>query len=76
LGELNDADIACRILVDFLEDWRKKRRRENTDISGVADYLVWRQVELRKLVDTFPATWIRFLRSNIRHKLADAVSEL
>jgi len=76
LGELNDADIACRILVDFLEDWRKKRRRENTDISGVADYLVWRQVELRKLVDTFPATWIRFLRSNIRHKLADAISEL
>jgi CHAD domain-containing protein len=76
LGELNDADIACRILIDFLENWRKKHRREDTDISGVADYLVWRQVELRKLMDTFPATWIRFLRSNIRHKLADAISEL
>ncbi len=76
LGELNDADVTCRILVDFLEDWRKKRRRDKTDISGVAEYLVWRQVELRKLTDTFPATWIRFLRSNIRRKLADAISEL
>jgi CHAD domain-containing protein len=76
LGELNDADVSCRILVDFLEAWRKKSRRESTDISGVADYLVWRQVELRTLMETFPATWIRFIRSNIRHKLANAIAEL
>lgn len=76
LGELNDADVSCQILVEFLEEWRKKSHRKATDISGVADYLVWRQVQLRTLMDTFPATWIRFLRSNIRHKLADAISEL
>jgi len=76
LGELNDADVSCRILVDFLEAWQKKGRHESTDISGVADYLVWRQVELRTLMETFPATWIRFIRSNIRRKLANAVSEL
>jgi len=76
LGELNDADVSCRILVDFLEEWRKKGRRESTDISGVADYLVWRQVELHTLMEIFPATWIRFIRSNIRRKLANAISEL
>ncbi len=76
LGELNDADVSCRTLVDFLEAWQKKGSRESTDISGVADYLVWRQVELRTLLETFPATWIRFIRSNIRRKLANAISEL
>jgi CHAD domain-containing protein len=76
LGNLNDADVSCRILDNFLEKWQKKSSPETTDISGVADYLVWRQVELRTLLETFPATWIRFLRSNVRRKLAEAISGL
>ena len=76
LGNLNDADVACRILVDFLEAWREKEQRERIDISGVTSYLVSRQSELHSLVATFPATWKRFTQSKIRRNLAQAVSKL
>ena len=76
LGDLNDADVACQILIDFLEAWREKDQRERIDISGVTSYLVSKQSELRALVDTFPATWEQFTRSKIRRNLALAISEL
>ena len=76
LGDLNDADVACRLLIEFLDQWSKRERRERIDISGVTRYLVTKQNELRLLVDSFPETWGHLNRPEVRQQLALAVSAL
>jgi CHAD domain-containing protein/DNA-binding transcriptional ArsR family regulator len=76
LGDLNDADVACQILIDFLDQWREKDRREQINISGVTHYLVAKQKELRHLIETFPSAWEEFNHPRVRHQLAQAVSNL
>jgi len=76
LGDLNDSDVACQMLIDFLEAWRVEEQRERIEINGVTRYLVSKQSELRFLVDTFPKTWERFTQSKVRRNLALAISEL
>jgi CHAD domain-containing protein len=76
LGDLNDADVACQILIGFLNNWSKLKRRERINISGVTRYLVTKQSELRDLVDTFPEAWRQYNRPEFRRKLALAVASL
>ena len=76
LGNLNDADVASRLLICFLDQWSKHKRRERTNISGVARYLVAKQNELHVLLDSFPEVWRHFNRPKMRRLLALAVSAL
>jgi CHAD domain-containing protein/transposase-like protein len=76
LGNLNDADVASRLLICFLDQWSKRKRRERTNISGVARYLVAKQNELHVLLDSFPEVWRHFNRPKMRRLLALAVSAL
>jgi CHAD domain-containing protein len=76
LGDLHDADVACQILIEFLDQWRERSRRDRVNISGITHYLVTKQNELRQLVETFPAEWDEYNSLNIRHQLAQAVSRL
>jgi CHAD domain-containing protein/DNA-binding Lrp family transcriptional regulator len=76
LGDLNDADVACQILIEFLDQWREIERRDRVNISGVTNYLVNKQNELRQLVATFPLAWEEFNSPGVRSLLAQAVSSL
>jgi len=76
LGDLHDADVACRLLIEFLDQWSRQERRERINISGVTCYLVAKQNELRVLVDSFSETWHHFNRPEMRRRLALAVSVL
>ncbi len=76
LGALNDADVACHILIEYLDDWREKDRRERINIQGVTQYLIAQQTTLRTLVDTFPEQWEHFTRKEMRRELGLAVSNL
>jgi CHAD domain-containing protein len=76
LGALNDADVACHILIEYLDDWRDKDQRERINIQGVTQYLIAQQTTLRTLVDTFPEQWEHFTRKEMRRELGLAVANL
>ena len=76
LGALNDADVACQILIEYLDDWREKDQRERINIQGVTQYLIAQQTTLRALVDTFPEQWEHFTRTEMRRELGFAVANL
>jgi CHAD domain-containing protein len=76
LGNLHDADVACSLLVGFLDQWARAEQRERINVSGVTSYLVAKQNELRGLIESFPEAWQHFNRPDVRHKLALAVSVL
>jgi CHAD domain-containing protein len=76
LGNLHDADVACGLLVTFLQEWVCSQGRERTNVSGVTRYLVAKQDELRTLVDAFPQVWRDFNRAEVRRGLALAVAAL
>lgn len=76
LGDLHDADVACSLLVGFLEGWVRAEQRERINVSGVTRYLVVKQTDLRELIESFPEAWQNFNRLEVRRKLALAVSVL
>jgi len=76
LGNLHDADVACGLLVGFLDEWVRSAGRERTNVVGVTRYLVAKQDELRTLVDAFPDVWRHFDRAEVRRGLALAVAAL
>ncbi len=76
LGNLHDADVACHLLIEFLNQWSEREGRERINIAGVTHYLVAKQNELRTLLDSFPEAWQHFNRPEMRRKLALAVSTL
>jgi CHAD domain-containing protein len=76
LGDLHDADVACSLLVGFLEGWVRAAQRERINVSGVTRYLVVKQTDLRELIESFPEAWQNFNRPEVRRKLALAVSVL
>lgn len=75
LGDLNDADVACGLVVEFLNQWHRERPA-GVSIEGVASYLAAKQAEMIRLVETFPAAWERFNDPALRRKLALAVGVL
>ncbi len=76
LGALNDADVACQILIRYLDHWREKDQRERINIQGVTHYLITQQTTLRALVDTFPEQWEHFTRKEMRRTLGLAIADL
>jgi len=64
LGDLQDAVVACGLLRDFLiwGTWGRPARSTAWPATpivapGVAAYLAFRQAEIQRLVETFPAAW-------------------
>jgi CHAD domain-containing protein len=76
LGDLHDADVACSLLVGFLDGWARAEQRERINVSGVTRYLVAKQNDLRELIESFPEVWENFNRAEVRRNLALAVSVL
>lgn len=80
LGDLNDADVACNILGDFLSRWEKEQLalpiRERANPEPIMTYLATKHAERHRLVITFAQVWQRFMRPELRDNLAKAVSGL
>ncbi|WP_119067969.1 CHAD domain-containing protein [Aggregatilinea lenta] len=81
LGDMNDAEVAEQILRDFVENEDRKnsgmpRFMRQPDVSGVRQYMIAKQDEKRRLIDTFPAAWETFTREDVRRNLALAIAAL
>lgn len=80
LGDLNDADVACSILREFLDDWESRQinwpinERENPE--PVVAYLASKHAERYLLTTTFQEVWNKFDRPEMHANLAAAVSVL
>jgi CHAD domain-containing protein len=84
LGDLQDAVVASNLLRDFLT-WGTWGRSSDKRVSvptepivapGVANYLAARQVELKRLLDTFPQTWVQFQGSDFTRLVTAALASL
>ena len=80
LGDLVDAQVAIRILEEFLAEEKEKglvpEEAFQAEAEAVHAYLAYRQAELNHLLETFPEAWENFNRPEFRKNLAEAVSEL
>jgi CHAD domain-containing protein len=76
LGELNDADVANAMLSDFLFAAPATAPSERRIAPGVVAYLAVKQRELQALIESFPQTWGRFNRPEVRTWLAGTVAVL
>ncbi len=81
LGDMNDAEVAEQILRDFVDAEDRQhsgmpRFLRSPDMSGVRQYMLAKQDEKRRLIDTFPAAWEAFTREDVRRNLALAIAAL
>jgi len=80
LGDLNDADVACQILRQFIETWEERQINvplfDRKNPEPVVAYLAAKHAERHQLMVTFPEAWARFNRPEFRKELALAISEL
>jgi adenylate kinase len=86
LGDLHDDVVASNLLRDFLTwgTWGhdstkgKKVPQPVDDIvaPGVASYLAARQIELQRLLNTFPQAWARFYSPQFSRLLASTLDPL
>lgn len=80
LGDLNDADVACQILRQFLDDWESRQvykpisERDNPE--PIVAYLASKHAERYFLTTTFQDAWHSFDQPEMREKLAAAVAVL
>lgn len=80
LGDLNDADVACQILRQFLDDWESRQvykpisERDNPE--PIVAYLASKHAERYFLTTTFQDAWQSFDQPEMREKLASAVAVL
>ncbi len=74
LGKLQDAEVANKLLKDFLEDRPDETGARNSEL--ITDYTRIRSAEHRQLLDSFPQAWAHFNRAEVRQALARAVSVL
>ena len=80
LGDLNDADVASRILNSFLAEWEAAQldiplaeRQSPTQIVG---YLSSKLEERHRLLVTFPQAWANFNRPEVQRNMALALAAL
>jgi len=84
LGDLQDAVVASNLLRDFLTwgTWgHGDAKKVPTPVElivapGVANYLAERQIELQKLLDSFPQTWEQFQSPEFTHLVAATLAAL
>ena len=77
LGDLQDAEVASRLLADFLAQWYDGAASDPTQdigaVDGVVEYLNYRRFEARQLIATFPGAWPRINSPEFRRRLAEAL---
>ena len=66
LGDLNDAQVAIRLLSDFIDVGEER--------PEIVSYLQYREAEKNRLYGTFPAAWERFDSPQVRRDLALSVA--
>ena len=80
LGDLNDANVACQILRQFLDDWEIRQSNLPMDArrspEPILAYLAFQHAERYRLMIAFRPAWVNFDQPEIRHKLALALSVL
>lgn len=80
LGNLNDADVACRLLDEFLTGWQAGQEvlplAERGNPEALIHYLAYKHAERHHLQQGFPAAWVQFNRPEVRQWLAQAVAQL
>jgi CHAD domain-containing protein len=85
LGDLHDAVVASNLLRDFLtwgrwggvQDRAAGQPLPTAVIApGVAIYLAYRQTELQRLLETFPAAWARLYNAEFSRTVARLADEL
>lgn len=80
LGDLNDANVACQILRDFIESWEERQMelplQERKNPEPVVAYLASKHAERHNLMVTFPEAWAHFNRPELLESIALAISVL
>jgi len=80
LGDLNDANVACQILREFIETWEERQidlpLQERQNPEPVVVYLAAKHAERHKLMVTFPEAWAHFNRPEFLENIALAISVL
>jgi CHAD domain-containing protein len=80
LGDLNDADVAGKILQNFLAEWEQHQLHlpltERKSPAHLMAYLNLQLNERHRLMTTFPTAWANFNRPQFRENLAKAVAVL
>jgi CHAD domain-containing protein len=80
LGDLNDANVACQMLRDFLDEWEERQVllpiEERQNPEPIVAYLGAKHAERHQLMVTFPLAWERFNRPELRTALAEAIGGL
>jgi CHAD domain-containing protein len=80
LGDLNDANVACQILREFIESWEERQMvlplQERQNSEPVVDYLATKHAERYNLMVTFPEAWAHFNRLEFLENVALAISVL
>jgi CHAD domain-containing protein len=80
LGDLNDAEVACQFLENFLNHWKNFRRELVTAHTkkpiAITRYFKVQSEEKGHLLATFPESWHQFNSTQLRHHLALAIAVL
>jgi CHAD domain-containing protein len=80
LGALNDAQVATRLLREFIDAWEPQQTslpiNERQNLEMVVTYMAYCHAERHRLMSTFPAAWAHFNRPKFRRNLAMAISVL
>jgi CHAD domain-containing protein len=84
LGDLQDAVVASNLLRDFLtwgrwgpaQDTAEGQPQATIIAPGVATYLAYRQTELQRLIETFPAAWARLQSAEFTRAMAHVADGL
>jgi CHAD domain-containing protein len=80
LGNLNDANVACLMLREFIDNWEDRQvllpLHDRQNPEPVLAYLAAKHAERHTLMITFPQVWAHFNRPELREKLALAVATL
>ena len=80
LGDLNDANVACQSLREFIETWEERQLdrpiQERQNPEPVVAYLAARHAERHNLMITFPKAWSQFNRPDTLKNIALSISGL
>jgi CHAD domain-containing protein len=80
LGDLNDANVACQILSEFIKGTKEAQNElpleERQSLEPMAAYLAAKHAERHSLMVAFPALWEHFNRPETMKNIALSISGL
>lgn len=80
LGEIQDAEVASRLLAEYLSKAFRDQAAANTaeapDLDGITRYLSHRRDQSRQMIGTFPQRWKQIDSVKFRQRLAAVIAAL